>query len=487
MQRKGLLIMVKVLVLTLLLIAGGCSKHEQPAAGATVQVMLEPRGSAAVLSVFAADERPTASGSSHKNAQGKDVKKQVTQNTQTAYFHVELVRSGKGVAYIAKVGDKLRVVHNGKPGKLYGDIDATKLAVSQDGQHVAYGASYGSSQGAGSAIATGIKWFIVRDGIEIGPFDALGPPVFSPDGQHIAFECKIGERWKMFVDTKSFGDAFSYIDKPLFSSDSKMLLFGETGEASRTPRVVFTDLEFKQQRVIEQGGGPLAVSPDLTRAAAIQEHNNKRRVVEFALNLTGKVKEGALYDEISSMVFSADGTSLVYRAKRGDATFLIMNGKEERLPEGEYPWPPVIKPGNAGVGIAIVGKDGAYLYQAFGGGGASAQRYREIADVVYSSDGKIHAYVAIKNDQFLIVVNDKEGPVYDRVISPQLSPDGKFLVYRARRENSRFVVVADATGKVISEHPGYQRVFETTFTKDGESVAYGAIDEKQIMWKVEKL
>lgn len=485
MQRQ-LSVSFLIVVSTLLVALNGCSKKEQPPAVAPVQAALEPRASSAVLSTIADEERSHASGSGQKHARQDGAKKTAAEK-QPDHLQVEFNRLGRGVAYIAKVGDKIRVVHNGKPGKLYGDVDGYTLSLSQDGQHVGYGASTGSSQGAGSGSESGVKWMLVHDGIEEGPFDSIGPAVFSPDGRHIAFECKKGARWKMFVDNKALGDAFSYIDKPIFSSDSKLLLFGETGETGRNPRIIVSDLEFKKQRVIDQSGGPVAISTSLDRVAVTKDSGNSKQVIEFDFSLSGKLREGQPYDEVRSLVFSADGTVLAYLGKKGPATYLVLDGKEEWLPDGEYPSPPAVKPDNKGVGIPIVGKEGTYLYQAFGSGGASPNRYKEIGDLVYSNDGLHHAYVAIKDEQFLIVVDGKEGPVYDRVISPQFSPDSKFLVYRARKGDKRFVVVADTAGRVIKEHQRYERVFETTFTKDGTSVAYGAIDGKQIMWKVEKL
>jgi len=60
-------------------------------------------------------------------------------------------------------------------------------------------------------------------------------------------------------------------------------------------------------------------------------------------------------------------------------------------------------------------------------------------------------------------------------------------VYRARQDNKRFVVVADTNGTILKRHQGYDQVFETVFTADGKSVAYGVKDGNQIVWKVEKL
>jgi len=48
-------------------------------------------------------------------------------------------------------------------------------------------------------------------------------------------------------------------------------------------------------------------------------------------------------------------------------------------------------------------------------------------------------------------------------------------------------VVTDSKGKLLRQHPGYERVFEPVFTADGKSVAYGVLDGKKLLWKVEKL
>jgi len=86
-----------------------------------------------------------------------------------------------------------------------------------------------------------------------------------------------------------------------------------------------------------------------------------------------------------------------------------------------------------------------------------------------------------------VVANGKEGPALDRVVSPVFSPDGKFLLYRARKDGKRFVVVADANGKTLRQYPAYEQVFQPVFTADGKSVAYGVKDGNKLIWKVEKL
>ena len=54
-------------------------------------------------------------------------------------------------------------------------------------------------------------------------------------------------------------------------------------------------------------------------------------------------------------------------------------------------------------------------------------------------------------------------------------------MYRARKDGKRFVVVADADGKLLSRHPAYEMVFPTVFTADGGSVAYGVKDGQKTL------
>jgi len=80
-------------------------------------------------------------------------------------------------------------------------------------------------------------------------------------------------------------------------------------------------------------------------------------------------------------------------------------------------------------------------------------------------------------------VSGKEVPVFGQVVTPMFSPDRKFLVYRARKDAKRFVVVAGA----IRQHPAYEQVFLVVFTADGKSVAQGVKDGNKLIWKVEKI
>jgi Tol biopolymer transport system component len=178
---------------------------------------------------------------------------------------------------------------------------------------------------------------------------------------------------------------------------------------------------------------------------------------------------------------------VAYAALKGGVRLLILNDKEERLPDGGLLPLPVIRPDLKGIGIMMVVNKAVFLHQAFYNDGTKEKRYDDAADLVYNSDGNLHAYAARKGEKCFLVVNGKEGPAFDMVINPMFSSDGRFVVYRARKDGKRFVVAGDTNGKTVNQFPAYEQVFNTMFTADGKSVAYGVKDGNKLMWKVEKL
>ena len=63
---------------------------------------------------------------------------------------------------------------DGQPGKVYNAIAPGSLVFSPDGKHIAYAAKDGDRQ------------LIVADGIESKRFNYIGPPVFSADSKSSA-------------------------------------------------------------------------------------------------------------------------------------------------------------------------------------------------------------------------------------------------------------------------------------------------------------
>jgi hypothetical protein len=209
-------------------------------------------------------------------------------------------------------------------------------------------------------------------------------------------------------------------------------------------------------------------------------------VIQFSFDRPDDAAEGPLYDTIKNLAFGPDGSTLSYVGVRAVKRYLVLNGKEEALPEGELPFLPVVRPDLKGAGIIMTNAGWYFLHQAFYRDNSAGKQYEEAAELVYGKDNR-YAYAAREGNTWVVVVNGKDGPAFDRVVMPVFSPDGRFLVYRARKDGKRFVVVADADGKMIRQHPAYEQVFQPVFTTDGKSVAYGVKDGNKLIWKVEKL
>lgn len=462
---------VSLLCTIMLVIVSGCSKKkEEPQVKSTQGVLAV----STLLATIAPDEIPVSADPMAKYAPESGSQ---SANTKPApQFAVAFHKAGRGVVYSARVGDKVHVVLNGKPGKFYKEV--FDVTLSPDGQRVAYAAKDSD------------HYFLVVDTKEYGLFSETGPPVFSPDSKHIAFECKIGPQWHINVDGfKSKATSSTYFDVPYFSADSRSVLFYENGAEEGMQRIGISDLQFKKT-VYKDVSGILVFSTDKSRVAIVQTVGKKQKLVEFSFSNPDQIKESRLYDSIATRKFSDDGSVFAFVAQREGKNFIVLNGQEEALPAGEYPWPFAVRPDNKGVGIFSTNNDQnrTYLHQAFFDNGIKSAIYKEGSELTYSKDSQHYAFVAVKNEQFLMVLDGKNGPVFDRVISPVFSPDGKFLVYRARQDGKRFVVVVDTmSGNITQKHTPYEHVFIPTFTDDGKSVAYPVQEGKQIMWKVEKL
>jgi len=423
-----------------------------------------------LLATIADDEVPVNSDTNSNHS--PDVK----PGKDKAYIVVQMHKNGRGFAYIAQVGKKTRVVRNGTADELFDFVETFTLTVSPDGQRVAYGARNGE------------KWYMVIDGQKSGPFAGIGKPSFSSDGRMVSYEAKHGENWKVHLGNIKSPPAVSLFHRPVFNKSGETLWWVENTKNENEFDFVISDFKFKQLKKFSNTTNSYVTSSDNEIVAAIRKEGGKQHVIEFSISTPDVLKKGQHYDEIRDLTISPDGKNLSYYAARNKKLYVVLNGKEEEIPVAAYPSPPVIRPDLKSVGIVVAGDDWAYVHQAYSGNSQKGLRYKECADIAYSTDSKHIAYVAMKGDKLFIVTNGNEGPHYDRVIAPQFSPDGRFVVYRARQDGKRFVVVADAlTGKVIKEHPRYERVFETVFTEDGSSVAYGVMDGKQLWWKVEKL
>jgi WD40-like Beta Propeller Repeat len=444
----------------------GCSRQQEKPVTASPPAVNEVATATAVLATIADDEKPPQTTPGHAVAPA-------SQN-ESVSFQVTFSESGRSVAYLVEKGDKVSVVHNQIRGKEYSAVGT--IVLGSDGQRIAY-----------RALAYG-KWRMVVDGKEGRHYDVLLSPIFSPDGQHVAYQAKEGKKWYIVVDnTPNAGTTASYTT-PEFSSDSTLIAYVESADSSSGMRLIVSDLTFGKQSVKRSIGDLLfTTNRDKTRIAAAQVVDNKIRVIDFSFAKPDVVHEGPLYDVIEKLTFGDDGVSVSYCALKGRTRLLVLDNKEELLPNGLLPQLPVVRPDKKGVGVLLTSQNRFFLHQSFFNSKEKGKKYDEAADLAYSKDARHYVYAARKGENWFVVVNGKEGPAFDRVVLPVFSPDGKWLVYRARKGGKRFLVVADTAGRTIKQHPAYEQVFQPVFTADGKSVVYGVKDGNKLICKVEAI
>lgn len=424
-----------------------------------------------VLSVLSGDEMPA-------DFEGQSGHAGVASQEGKPIFIIRFSRLGGGVAYGAKKGQGSYIVHNGKAGKAYDAIG--DFSLSPDGSRLAYGARKGK------------RWVMVVDGKESRPYDEVGIPVFSTDGRHVAYEARNGDRWCFVVDDRESSWCESYYEKPVFDKDSKRLLRIENTKDVWLKRFIISDLTFSKEAVIELRGRLLVFSSDGSRIAFVEELTEGKRLAVFSYERPEDIKRSGFYDDLSYISFGEDSRSIAYAAIKGGKRFLVFNGKQTELRQGDLLSLPVINPGKNSVGI-FMGREGAVAHYEFSFEplpvrGKKLRVFESASDLVYSKDGKQYAYLARRGNRIFAVVNNRETELFDMIVSPMFSPDGRFLVFRAREKGDRFMVVVDAkTARTVKRHSAYERVFEPCFTSDARSVAYGVKDGTRLVWKVERL
>lgn len=390
--------------------------------------------------------------------------------TEREFFFGE---RGGGVAWAESQGGSQQVVHNGRAGKKYAAVGT--IALSPDGRRCAHGALAGGT------------WHMVVDGAEGQGFAEVQSPVFSPDGLHLAYQAKAGGQWHLVVDgTVSGGTRTRYLGHE-FSGDSTRIAFIDEADDQERGRLVVSDLAFKAPAVVGANTSGLLVNPDRTRLAVVGESGGKQRVLTCAFDRPVQVERGPSYDAVSRLAFGPDGSSLAYLAERAGQVLVVLDGQEEPVRPGELFGPLVVSPDRKAVGVFALDGGTVRLQQFFLPSGPGDHGLGGAESLVYSADGQAHAYAGNRGERWFVVAGEKEGPPFDRVVSPSFSPDGKFIVYRARKDGKRFVVVADPSGQTIHQHPTYEQVFPVRFTADGKAVAYGVKDGPRLRWVVEPL
>jgi len=310
---------------------------------------------------------------------------------------------GKRVAYGVEAGGRQFFIIDGVPAREHEKVAGGSFVWSPDSKRYAYG-----------AVKEG-KVVVVIDGKEEAPCDEATRPVFSPDGQHIAYAVRNGTVWQLILDGRPvkeheriFGDTVR------FSPDSKRLAYmaGRRETVKRDGKDVVLERRFYVVDGEEMRAYDLLVpnafvfSPDSRRTAYVGVKNNRLVVVIDGI-------EGREYDDVRLVQFSPDSRRLAYLARRDNRAYAVVDNAE-------------------GLG------------------------YQSVGNLIFSSDGKRMAYVAARDKSAFIVVDGAEGRNYTNVIAETIafSPDAKYIVYQAQRDDRQFLVV---DGEETKEFAGLVR------------------------------
>jgi hypothetical protein len=387
---------------------------------------------------------------------------------------VELVWSSRGgVAITVDEGTASRAVHNGRPGRAYAAVG--DLALSPDGERLAHG-----------ALVDG-RWRMVVDGVEGPPFDTVDAPIFSPDGAHLAYLAMEGDEWLLVVDGLVGARTSMRFLSHAFSGNSSRILFIEDLPDPARGRLVVSDLAFRAPIVVANDVEEMVLDESGTWVATVSWLPGDRRALLTArLDTPGPATLGPAYDSVAAPVFGVNG-SVAYLAGRGDERLVVLDGREEKLPRGELVGPLVVRGAGRGVGALVASGGSVRLHQLFARDPGVGQSYDEAAQLTYDRSGRSWVMAARNGTRWFVVVNGREGPPFDRVVTPRFSPDGERLAYRARQDGRRFVVSANARGRTTRIHPRFDQVFPASFSADGKAVVYGAREAARVVWKEDAL
>ena len=410
-----------------------------------MKVLCVARSCRWVIAVFAAALLVSASGAV-LFAQTVVVRK--FRETPLAPMSAELRSSSivsadaRHVGYIRRTGSGEQAVFDGREQPEFDQVAA--LAFSPDGKHWAYAARRGST------------WRVVVNGREQPEFDRVGPPVFAPGSKRLAYVARPkGTESRVVVEApgrpgKPYEEIFEGM--LVFSPDGARLAYGARREGRWY--VVDEGREFGPYDYLGSATG-LVFSPDGKRLAwAALSEKQWRLVVDG--------EAGPAYDNLADVVFSSDGRRVGYAARRGDQWMAVIDRDEQppcrAIAEGMMAFSP------GGGWLAYVAQTGEQWQIIVGR--QQWKPFDSVRQILFSPDNKRLAGLVVSGSTELVVVNNREGRIFDRVGGGTLvfSPDGKRLGYIAKAGRNTFAVVE---GERL---PRYDMAGYLTFSPSGRAV-----------------
>ena len=181
-----------------------------------------------------------------------------------------------------------------------------------------------------------------------------------------------------------------------------------------------------------------------------------------------------LNDE-DNILFSHDSKHLAYVAYKDEACKVVVDGEEEKhrfeMIEG-------LKFSPDSKSLAYKGrveKQGMTEKWCVVRNGKRHQPYSRIFSLIFSPNSQHLAYIAIKDQQMVMVLNGQEQEPHDQYGLPTFAPNSKKLAFSFREDKNFHVVVNSDKG------PAFERIYKFFFSLDSSRFAY--IAGKKDTWQ----
>ena len=291
-------------------------------------------------------------------------------------------------------------------------------------------------------------------------YESIRDFVFSPDGRHYAYKALIGDK-RVAVMDGSEGQGYDEIYKIVFSSEGRRYAY----MADKGGKVVVV-VDGREVGPYDGTSGDPIIGQHV--AYTIVKDGNNHVVLD------GEIQEKVGYEP----VFSPDGSRWAYSRSAtyvGDPCYIVLDGEVTDLGNDNR------------VGGLTFSSDGKrFAYDLVPGGGAYGRHlavvdgvsgkeypFPGVGKIVFSPDGRRVAYWAKAEGQgFMMVLDGKEGQIYEEMQDPIFSPDGNHVAYVAADGKSKFVVLDGKDGT------RYGDIWGLTFSIDGR-LAYVAKDSRE--------
>ena len=387
-----------------------------------------------------------------------------------------------------------RVRVDGKPVSAYDDV--TRFLFSADGSAYAHMAS------------RRLRDFYVINGEEAPAFKELYTFVFSSDGKHHGYLASTNRILVMIIDGEAQSSPAGWIPwkaPPVFSPDGS--------------KVAWLEAEVERARWRTPGRGQMRMVVNGKREPAFEScgeqrvFSTARSRLAYPVFEKGKaffVVDGKKHPEFNAVgidfVFSPDGKHNAYFASTREGRVLVVDGAVKARIEGNLDHMLDFSPDSHRLLYGVMKADqSCYIvvddqkgpvYESIGAGGPPPGVTAEpTVCALFSPDSKRVAYLARKDERFLIVVDGVEGKVrFDSVIGffgmdregkirgpsgpggpmqrggLMFSPDSRRVAFVADTGDhaKQFVIVDDQKQR---EYPGVSR---PSFSPDGKHLAYTA-------------